>query len=107
MSDNELKATGNDTAQKLQSCELQESQGLEADFDTISGTLKNERFEPQIIIKNQEVTSENVTSVLSGWQGSSERERKSAQIISMFVSHHDEILAMKEQVQMIRGLLAA
>jgi hypothetical protein len=42
-----------------------------------------------------------------GWQGGSELEQKSAQIISMFVSHHEEILAMKEQVQMIRGLLAA
>jgi hypothetical protein len=42
-----------------------------------------------------------------GWQNSSERERKSAQIYSLFVSHHEEILAMKEQVQMIKEMLAA
>lgn len=55
--------------QKFQSCELQEYQGLEADFDAISGTLKNERFEPQILLKNQEVRPQNLTSVLSGWGG--------------------------------------
>ena len=69
LSDNVLKATGNDTSQETESCELQESQGLRADFDAISGTLKNERFEPQILLKNQEVTSENATSVSCGWGG--------------------------------------
>ena len=64
-----LKATGNDTATKNESCELQESQGLQADFDGFSEGVKNERFEPQILLKNQEVTSENATSVLSGWGG--------------------------------------
>ena len=64
-----LKATGNDTAQKTESCELQEYQGLQDDLGGISDALKNERFEPQILIKNQEVTSENATSVLSGWGG--------------------------------------
>ena len=29
--------------------------------------LKNERFEPQILLKNQEVRPQNLTSVLSGW----------------------------------------
>ena len=67
LSDNVLKATGNDTTQKLQSCELQESQGLQADFDGFSEGVKNERFEPQILLKNQEVRSKNLTSVLSGW----------------------------------------
>ena len=61
-----LKATGNDTATKNESCELHESQGLQADFDGFSEGIKNERFEPQILLKNQEVTSENATSVLSG-----------------------------------------
>ena len=65
--DNVLKATGNDTATKNESCELQESQGLQADLDAISGALKNEQFEPQILLKNQEVRSQNLTSVLSGW----------------------------------------
>ena len=69
LSDNVLKATGNDTAQKLQSCELQESQGLQADFDGFSEGVKNERFEPQILLKNQEVRPQNLTSVLSGWGG--------------------------------------
>ena len=69
LSDNVLKATGNDTAPETESFELQESQGLETDFDAISGTLKNERFEPQILLKNQEVRSQNLTSVLSGWGG--------------------------------------
>ena len=64
-----LKSTENDTATKNESCELQKSQGLEADFDGFSEGIKNERFELQILLKNQEVTSENATSVLSGWGG--------------------------------------
>ena len=67
LSDNVLKATGNDTATKTESCELQEFQGLQADFDAISGALKNERFEPQILLKNQEVTLKNATSLSFGW----------------------------------------
>ena len=67
LSDNVLKATGNDTATKNESCELQESQGLQGDFDGFSEGIKNDRFEPQILLKNQEVRSQNLTSVLSGW----------------------------------------
>ena len=63
-----LKATGNDTATKTESCELQKSQGLQANFDGFSEGIKNERFEPQILLKNQEVRSQNLTSVLSGWR---------------------------------------
>ena len=69
LSDNVLKATGNDTATKNESCELQESQGLQGDFDGFSEGIKNDRFEPQILLKNQEVRSQNLTSVQSGWGG--------------------------------------
>ena len=102
-----LKATGNDTATKTESCELQESQGLQADLGGVSDALKKRGFEPQILFKNQEVTSENATSVLSGWRDDCETEGKSGQIYYILVSHCEEILAMKEQVQLIRGFLAA
>jgi len=64
-------------------------------------------LEPQNILKKQEVRHENLTSVQSGWRDGSESERKSAQIYSIFVSQHDKILAMNEQVLFLRGLLAA
>ena len=102
-----LKATGNDTATKTESCELQESQGLQADFDGFSEGVKNDRFEPQILLKNQEVRSQNLTSVLSGWRDDGEIQRKSDQIYNILVSHYSEIMAMREQVQLIRGFLAA
>lgn len=46
LSDNVLKATGNDTAPETESCELQKFQGLQADFDGFSEGVKNERFKP-------------------------------------------------------------
>ena len=69
-----LKATGNDTAPKTESCELQEYQGLQADLGGVSDALKNEGFEPQILFKNQEVRPQNLTSVLSGWGGRMDRD---------------------------------
>jgi len=63
--------------------------------------------EPQNILKKQEVRPQNLTSVQCGWQDSGEQERKSAQIYCALVNNREKILAMKEQVQMIRGLLAA
>lgn len=69
LSDNVLKAAVNNAAPKLQSCKLQEYQGLQADLGGIANALKNERFEPQILFKNQDVRPQNLTSVLSGWGG--------------------------------------
>ena len=42
-----------------------------------------------------------------GWKTGDETEQKSAQIYYMFINHRSEILSMKEQVQLIRGVLAA
>lgn len=42
-----------------------------------------------------------------GWKTGEETEQKSAQIYYMFINHRSEILSMKEQVQLIRGVLAA
>ena len=42
-----------------------------------------------------------------GWKTGKETEQKSAQIYYMFINHRSEILSMKEQVQLIRGVLAA
>ena len=86
-----LKATGNDTAQKLQSCELQESQGLQADFDGFSEGVKNERFEPQILLKNQEVRSQNLTSVLSGCERTISFEQ--------LKTHRNAIVSCKNQLK--------
>ncbi|MBQ8436846.1 MAG: hypothetical protein IJX20_04270 [Alphaproteobacteria bacterium] len=57
--------------------------------------------------KKQEVALKNATSLQSGWQDGSDQERKPAKLYCVLVNHRSEILAMKEQVQMIRGLLAA
>ena len=45
--------------------------------------------------------------IFIGWRDDGEIQRKSAQIYTMLVSHHEEIMAMREQVQLIRGFLAA
>lgn len=42
-----------------------------------------------------------------GWQKEEYVERKSAQLYCVLVNHRSEILEMKEQVQLIRSLLAA
>ena len=42
-----------------------------------------------------------------GWQDDSEIQRKSDQIYNILVSHYSEIVAMREQVQLIKGFLAA
>ena len=91
LSDNVFKAAVNDTAPKTESCELQESQGLQADFDGFSEGVKNERFEPQILIKNQEVTSENATSVLSGWGFITNFEQ--------LKTHRNAIVSCKDQLK--------
>ena len=66
LSDHVYKSATNDTAPKTESCEPQEYQGLQADLGG-ADALKNERFGPQILFKNQEVRPQNLTSVLSGW----------------------------------------
>lgn len=43
--------------------------------------------------------------VICGWRDDSEIQRKSDQIYSILVSHYSEIMAMREQVQLIRGFL--
>lgn len=42
-----------------------------------------------------------------GWKIDEETEQKSAQLYCVLVNHRSEILEMKEQVQLIRSLLAA
>lgn len=69
------------------------------------GSLKS--YEPQILDKNQEVTSKNATSLQIGEQRNNELARKSVINLNFFLAHREEILAMKEQVQMIKELLAA
>ena len=91
LSDNVLKATGNDTATKNESCELQESQGLEADFNGFSEGVKNERFEPQILLKNQEVRSQNLASVLSGCERTISFEQ--------LKTHRNAIVSCKDQLK--------
>ena len=63
--------------------------------------------EPQFIEKKQGVVSENTTPLQIGWRDDGEIQRKSDQIYNILVSHYSEILAMREQVQLIRGFLAA
>ena len=42
---------------------------IESVLGGISDALKNEGFEPQILLKNQEVRPQNLTSVSCGWSG--------------------------------------
>lgn len=57
--------------------------------------------------KKQGLTIQNRSPVQNGWKTGEETEQKSAQIYYMFINHRSEILSMKEQVQLIRGVLAA
>ena len=83
------------------------NQGLtENDNENVQfGSLKS--YEPQILDKKQEVTLKNATSLQIGEPDSKEFAQKSVININFFLEHREEVLAMKEQVQMIRGLLAA
>lgn len=58
------------------------------------------------MIKKQGLKPKFKSFAQRGWRDDGELERKSAQIYSIFVGQHDKILAMKEQVLLIRGLLA-
>ena len=91
LSDNVLKATENDTATKNESCELQEAQGLQGDFDGFLESVKNERFEPQILLKNQEVRSQNLPSDLSGC------ERTIS--FDLLQPHRNAIVSCKDQLK--------
>ena len=48
-----------------------------------------------------------MATLKTGWQDGDYAERKSAQLYCILVNHRSEILEMKEQVQLIRSLLAA
>jgi len=43
----------------------------------------------------------------SGWQKYTGTEEKSAQIYTVLINHYNEILAMKDQVKLIKSLLDA
>ena len=83
------------------------NQGLtENDNENVQfGSLKS--YEPQIIDKKQEVTLKNATSLQIGELDSNELARNSVININFFLNHRSEVLAMKEQVQMIKGYLTA
>ena len=83
------------------------NQGLtENDNENVQfGSLKS--YEPQILDKKQEVTSKNATSLQIGEQESTKIGPKSVININFFLGHRSEILAMKEQVQMIRSFIHA
>ena len=42
-----------------------------------------------------------------GWQEDAEIKEKSAQLYNVLVNHYNEILAMKDQVKLIKSLLDA
>ena len=58
-------------------------------------------------LKNQWLAKISASPIQIGWQKEEYVERKSAQLYCILVNHRSEILAMKEQVQMIRSFLAA
>jgi len=57
------------------------------------------------MIKKQGLKPKFKSFAQCGWRDDGESERKSAQIYNTFVGQYDKILAMKEQVLLIRGLL--
>ncbi len=90
----------------LEHTETKQNKALRGFDSKIVGNDNTQSLEHQNADKKQEVRPQNLTSVQSGWRDDGESERKSAPIYSIFVSQHDKILAMKEQVLLIRGLLA-
>ena len=87
----------------LQGSQHEENQDLEEN----KKDEKAKSFVPKIAFKNQRVASKNATLLQSGWRDDGEIQRKSDQIYNILVSHYSEIMAMREQVQLIRGFLAA
>ena len=47
------------------------------------------------------------SSVKCGWQEDAGIKEKSAQLYNVLVNHYNEILAMKDQVKLIKSLLDA
>ena len=58
-------------------------------------------------LENKEKRQVFIPTVCIGEPDSNELARNSVININFFLSHRSEVLAMKEQVQMIKGLLAA
>ena len=67
----------------------------------------HEPHELAVSLKNQGLAKKFANPVQIGWQKEEYVERKSAQLYCILVNHRSEILAMKEQVQMIRSFLAS
>ena len=85
----------------------QANQGLHRNDNENVQMRAHEPHELSATLKNQGLAKNFANPVQSGWQNGSDQERKSAQLYRILVNHRAEILAMKEQVQMIRSLLAA
>ena len=66
-----------------------------------------EPHELAVSLKNQGLAKNFANPIQAGWQKEEYVERKSAQLYCVLVNHRSEILEMKEQVQLIRSLLAA
>lgn len=64
-------------------------------------SLKNILYEPQNIIKKQEIRPENLTSVQSGWRELAEKEQKIVINYSELLEHRTEILARKDIIHQI------
>ena len=66
----------------------------------------NKTSEPNQSLKNKRLANNFASLLQIGELAPNELARNSVININFFLSHRSEVLAMKEQVQMIRGLLA-
>lgn len=62
-------------------------------------------FELAERLRNKRKKDEKSSFVICGWRDDSEIQRKSDQIYNILVSHYSEIMAMREQVQLIKSFL--
>ena len=68
---------------------------------------KNKHSNSLKALENKEKRQVFIPAACIGEPDSKEFAQKSVISINFFLSHREEVLAMKEQVQMIKGLLAA
>lgn len=63
--------------------------------------VENILYEPQNILKKQEVRSKNLTSTYLGWRELAEKEQKIVINYSELLEHRTEILARKDIIHQI------
>ena len=99
-----VSSSGSNSGGSFELSESKKNQGIQEKVGLKISCCKNSGFEPKKIYKKQEVRNENLTSKQSGCPICSQFEPID---ITPFLEKREEIISMKEQVSLVRKLIAA